>query len=73
MSREAYSIPTASQTSNSGLARPSSFATSGDVAKDNGIEYLCGDCGRPQSIRKQDPIRCVVCGCRVLYKQRTNR
>jgi DNA-directed RNA polymerase I, II, and III subunit RPABC4 len=37
------------------------------------VEYTCGDCDSPVSLKRGEPIRCRSCGHRVLYKQRTNR
>lgn len=37
------------------------------------VEYTCGDCDAPVSLKRGEPIRCRACGHRVLYKQRTNR
>ena len=37
------------------------------------VEYTCGDCDSPVSLKRGEPIRCRNCGHRVLYKQRTNR
>ena len=38
-----------------------------------GSKYRCGDCGRENQLKMQDPVRCKYCGFRVLYKIRTNR
>jgi len=34
-------------------------------------EYICGDCGKSCEIKPKDPIRCQVCGYRIMYKKRT--
>jgi DNA-directed RNA polymerase I, II, and III subunit RPABC4 len=33
-----------------------------------GTEYMCGDCGTMNDIKARDPIRCRVCGYRIMYK-----
>lgn len=38
-----------------------------------GCAYLCGDCGAENRLRAKDPVRCRVCGYRILYKIRTSR
>lgn len=35
--------------------------------------YICGDCGTKFPLKRGDVIRCIECGCRVLYKERTKR
>ena len=35
--------------------------------------YACGDCNATLFLSLEDPVRCRVCGCRILYKKRTNR
>ncbi|KAK0751739.1 DNA directed RNA polymerase II polypeptide K, partial [Schizothecium vesticola] len=35
--------------------------------------YACGDCNATVFLGLGDPVRCRVCGCRILYKKRTNR
>ncbi|KAF2746551.1 hypothetical protein M011DRAFT_468649 [Sporormia fimetaria CBS 119925] len=37
------------------------------------VEYSCGDCDAPVSLKRGEPIRCRSCGHRVLYKKRTHR
>ena len=36
-----------------------------------GHVYLCGDCGTKNEIKPKDPIRCRICGFRIMYKMRT--
>ena len=43
------------------------------VAASTGLEYICGNCGFRQSVKKLQTIRCVACGYRILYKARTKR
>ena len=33
-----------------------------------GTDYMCGDCGHLNDIKPKDPIRCRVCGYRIMYK-----
>ena len=39
----------------------------------SGLEYICGDCGFRQKLKKLQTCRCVACGYRILYKARTKR
>ncbi|KAI0834374.1 DNA directed RNA polymerase [Hypoxylon sp. FL0890] len=78
--REAYQIPTSgSQTANTGAGAPPAARTnvfdSMDAANASGatMHYICGDCGTKFPLKRNDPIRCKECGCRVLYKERTKR
>lgn len=59
---------------NSNNQQASAGATA-SVADDRSrfVEYTCGDCDAPVSLKRGEPIRCRACGHRVLYKQRTNR
>ncbi|KAF2264488.1 hypothetical protein CC78DRAFT_463449 [Lojkania enalia] len=65
MSSYAYNPPQSSAQS----------TTTQPTAEDRGrsVEYTCGDCDAPVSLKRGEPIRCRNCGHRVLYKQRTNR
>ena len=36
-----------------------------------GTHYICGDCGFLNDIKPKDPIRCRMCGYRIMYKMRT--
>ena len=36
-----------------------------------GTTYICGDCGANNEIKPTDPIRCRMCGYRIMYKMRT--
>ena len=36
-----------------------------------GTVYICGDCGANNEIKPTDPIRCRMCGYRIMYKMRT--
>lgn len=72
MSREGYTVPT------QGAANPfepARYQPGGQSTTDNDptIRYLCGDCGSPNSLKKSQPVTCLDCGCRVLYKERTKR
>ena len=44
-----------------------------DSAESIGLEYICGDCGFRQKLKKLQTCRCVACGYRILYKARTKR
>ena len=44
-----------------------------DSAESSGLEYICGDCGFRQQLKKLQTCRCVACGYRILYKARTKR
>jgi DNA-directed RNA polymerase I, II, and III subunit RPABC4 len=37
----------------------------------NSSRYLCADCGSDVTLKREDLVRCRVCGYRVVYKQRT--
>lgn len=67
MSREAYQVPTLDlSTGNNDSAPARSQPTS--------IPYICGDCGLKSASHQTFPfLRCITCGCRILYKERTKR
>ncbi|KAI6351398.1 hypothetical protein MCOR25_009958 [Pyricularia grisea] len=69
MSREEYQMPTGGASQSQGGA--SGGAVSAPPSQP--ILYSCGDCGFKFEMNRRDPIRCTECGCRVLYKNRTNR
>ncbi|KAI5867355.1 DNA directed RNA polymerase [Durotheca rogersii] len=81
--RESYQIPSSSsQTPGGGghgtpsaSSRPAASASAFDLDAGGAgtMHYLCGDCGTRFPIKRNDPIRCKECGCRVLYKERTKR
>jgi DNA-directed RNA polymerase I, II, and III subunit RPABC4 len=35
--------------------------------------YVCGSCHKDNEIKPKDPIRCIDCDHRILYKKRTKR
>jgi DNA-directed RNA polymerase I, II, and III subunit RPABC4 len=37
------------------------------------VTYRCGDCNASVPLKRDDPVRCIQCGYRVLYKERTKR
>lgn len=37
------------------------------------MAYVCGSCHRENEIKPKDPIRCLDCDHRILYKKRTKR
>jgi DNA-directed RNA polymerases I, II, and III subunit RPABC4 len=83
--RNLYALSTNLQTTKmSGYNPPSSSgnlnanASSGGITgvaddRARAVEYTCGDCDAPVSLKRGEPIRCRSCGHRVLYKQRTER
>lgn len=81
MSREGYQVPTGSGASpfefGGSQQRQSGYQAGGADANNTSsepvIRYLCGDCGTPNQLRKSQPVQCLDCGCRVLYKERTKR
>ncbi|KAI2611934.1 DNA directed RNA polymerase [Hypoxylon sp. NC1633] len=77
MSRESYQIPTNQGSASGGGAAPGSqsntFDQSGSAAGGATMHYICGDCGTKFPLKRNDPIRCKECGCRILYKERTKR
>ncbi|KAI6086283.1 metallothionein-I transcription activator [Hypoxylon rubiginosum] len=73
MSREAYQIPTGSQGAPGGPGGAGQRAPFDMDATNVIIKYICGDCGTDCPLRRNEPIRCKDCGCRVLYKERTKK
>jgi DNA-directed RNA polymerase I, II, and III subunit RPABC4 len=49
------------------------FATGFEDSASAGLDYICGDCGFRQQMKKLQTCRCVACGYRILYKARTKR
>ncbi|KAJ2820162.1 DNA-directed RNA polymerase core subunit rpc10 [Coemansia erecta] len=41
--------------------------------KVQGPRYRCMDCGQLNEIKPREPIRCLDCGYRILFKERTKR
>ncbi|KAI9092169.1 DNA directed RNA polymerase [Phlyctochytrium arcticum] len=37
------------------------------------VTYTCGECGKDNTIKPREPIRCKECGYRIMYKKRTKR
>ncbi|KZT62389.1 hypothetical protein CALCODRAFT_426223 [Calocera cornea HHB12733] len=37
------------------------------------LEYLCADCGAKNHILPRQPIKCMECGHRIMYKKRTKK
>lgn len=80
MSREGYTVPSGSQDSPFAASpfgsQPARQGGGGGAAANDSepvIRYLCGDCGSPNQLKKSQPVTCLDCGCRVLYKERTKR
>lgn len=69
--RETYAPPTLTGAGSSQTAGGSAFRMDDDVGPVT--QYLCGECNNKVKLKKGDPIRCVECGHRVLYKERTTR
>ncbi|KAL2016908.1 hypothetical protein VTK56DRAFT_2869 [Thermocarpiscus australiensis] len=40
---------------------------------DRRMHYRCGDCGKKSGFAANDPIRCLKCGCRAMFKLSTTR
>ncbi|OCK87278.1 uncharacterized protein K441DRAFT_671106 [Cenococcum geophilum 1.58] len=68
-----YQPPSQSQSASTGGANMTTTGSSTYEDKGRFVEYTCGDCDSPVSLKRGEPIRCRNCGHRVLYKQRTNR
>lgn len=49
--------------------RATGFRRPFDTA-DRKMRYICGDCGKSEGYKADDPLRCSGCGCRTLYKPR---
>lgn len=75
MSREGYTVPTQGAANPFEPARYQAGGAGSGTTADNEptIRYLCGDCGSPNQLKKSQPVTCLDCGCRVLYKERTKR
>jgi DNA-directed RNA polymerase I, II, and III subunit RPABC4 len=76
--REAYTLPTTSQTTTTTTNTNaynafSSGLSAGDSSSGPLTQYLCGECNSKVSLARGDAIRCKECGHRVLYKERTKR
>jgi DNA-directed RNA polymerase I, II, and III subunit RPABC4 len=55
----------------SGDGRPSAASLADQIGAP--VTYRCGDCNARVPLKRDDPVRCVQCGYRVLYKERTTR
>lgn len=71
MSREGYTVPTQAAANPFEPARYQPGVAV--VDSEPTIRYMCGDCGSPNQLKKSQPVTCLDCGCRVLYKERTKR
>ncbi len=79
MSREQYQIPTGTQQSvdlgagagGGGVTHDTS--NQGRSSIKGSLSYICGDCAARVQLTQEAGIRCVKCGGRVLYKERTKR
>ncbi len=77
--REAYTVPTATQVP--APTHTGSSAAAAGAIDDFRIDtdgtlkmiYFCSECGGDTYLGKADPIRCHNCGHRILYKKRTTR
>ena len=54
---------TATAPTTAGLPRPPASATA--------LPYACQRCGRRHQLSKADPVKCLSCNHRILYKVRT--
>ncbi|KAI0844443.1 DNA directed RNA polymerase [Daldinia vernicosa] len=72
-SRENYQIPSSAAGAATGGAASGARSSAFDVDGGATMHYICGDCGTKFPLKRNDPIRCKECGCRVLYKERTKR
>ena len=61
---------TPSQTPIHGSGAPSGVPT---TAVNRPMVYVCGSCHKENEIKPKDPIRCIDCDHRILYKKRTKR
>ena len=53
---------------------PSQTAAGGTAPVQNkNMVYVCGSCHKENDIKPKDPIRCIDCDHRILYKKRTKR
>ncbi|KAG9243209.1 metallothionein-I gene transcription activator [Calycina marina] len=72
MSRETYEAPnTGSGSRAPALGRGNAESALGGEGP--ATQYKCGDCNAQMKLKRGDPIRCLDCGHRVLYKERTKR
>ncbi|KAI0380556.1 DNA directed RNA polymerase [Hypomontagnella monticulosa] len=76
--RETYQIPSSQQGSGAAGGAGSGAGAAGarsafDMDGGATMHYICGDCGTKFPLKRNDPIRCKECGCRVLFKERTKR
>lgn len=69
--RETYQAPTSQTPAGGGGGGGMMLAPGADDGMP--MKYICGDCGTTFPLKRTDTIRCVECGCRVLYKERTKR
>lgn len=56
-----------------GSGSGSAFTSGAMQDTDRRVKYRCADCDTEVQIGRGDPIRCVACGHRVLYKLRTTK
>ena len=47
--------------------------TSSAPVQNRPMVYICGSCHKENEIKPKDPIRCIDCDHRILYKKRTKR
>jgi DNA-directed RNA polymerases I, II, and III subunit RPABC4 len=72
--REEYQVPQV-KNEGSGFGGQAPLSQAGRLANEEGpaAEYICGDCAAKVQIKRKETLRCVECGGRVLYKERTKR
>jgi DNA-directed RNA polymerase I, II, and III subunit RPABC4 len=73
--REEYTAPQVKHEGSSGFGGAPPVGMAGRLAHEEGpaAEYICGDCAAKVQIKRKETLRCVECGGRVLYKERTKR
>lgn len=74
--REGYTVPNINPQGSFGGGAGSALASGRHTIDDEAgppTQYICSDCAAKVQIRRKDALRCVECGGRVLYKERTKR
>ena len=52
---------------------PGGGSSTSTAAQSKPMVYVCGSCHKENEIKPKDPIRCIDCDHRILYKKRTKR
>ena len=61
------------ESQSSGQGSNGAGTSSAPSAPNRGMVYVCGSCHKENEIKPKDPIRCIDCDHRILYKKRTKR